>query len=268
MNLVELKQICRTWTGNGEEFDRMLRENKVPFISYRMISSLEFCKAKYYLEYVKRVKLDPEPAYFIKGRAFHEAAAVAYSALKAGSEVDRDEVFEALKQLESEDEKTRLHLANAVQLMLDELVRDREVVAVEQPFAMLISDELPVFVGIIDLICRSGKNYIIIDHKTGRTFSEPDEFQMIIYLEFVRREYHPTSVQAAWHQYRWVNNLTRIRKPAFQTLQLNEPDDSWSHAKQRIASAWTTMNELEKGKGIFGNGNCFACPFRPVCPYA
>ena len=78
-----------------------------------------------------------------------------------------------------------------------------------------IHEDLPPFFGIIDLVLRKGDSYIVVDHKTGGDFNDLDSMQLIFYREFIRKEYNSKKVDAYFDQYRWVNNLMRIRKPAF-----------------------------------------------------
>lgn len=267
MTFEVLQKIARTWDGGGETFDRMLRDHAIPFISCSMIAALSFCRARYYLEYVERRTLDPEPVYFVKGRVFHDAAARAYSALRDGLEINRGDVFSVLDTLNPDDEKTATHLENAIQLMLETMEEDGEIIAVEQPFVMAVDDDLPIFAGIIDLISRQGNNYRVIDHKTGNAFYEPDDFQMAVYAEFVRREYRPASLKAVFHQYRWVNNLSRIRKPAFQKVEVCVTPETWCDARGRIEAACRIMDALNEGRGVRRTGECFMCPRQDDCNY-
>jgi len=79
-------------TGGIERFARKLDRDRAPYLSYSKIASVEYCPYRYHLEYVQRVRLRPEPTYFIKGRIFHKAAARLYRGIARGATV-RDRAF-------------------------------------------------------------------------------------------------------------------------------------------------------------------------------
>jgi hypothetical protein len=263
MSCAQLGELARNWQGDGHEFAHMLRDRRIPHVSYSSVSTVEFCPARYYIQYVEGLVLDPEPAYYVKGRVLHKAASRAYMAKRDGTGVDHGHVSEVVSELD--DEEARNHLENAVLVLLQNIPNGWEVVAVEQPFAMSVADDVPPCVGIIDLILRRGDEFAVIDHKTGRSFYDPDGFQMVIYREYIRREYAPKSCRAIFDQYRWVNNLWRIRKPAFRRVEVHVSASAWSAAQCRIAAAHAKMCDLQKGRGIDGTGECFRCPYRDLC---
>ena len=133
---------------------RNLFEGKVIHLSYSMITSYEYCSTKYYLEYVKRVKLRPEPLYFKKGKALHKAAQNLYS--KPQSVISSP----TLKQHSWRGINDRIdimHLNNAFRLMVENRWGDDwEVAGIERPFMLSIHEDLPPFFGIIDLVLRKG----------------------------------------------------------------------------------------------------------------
>ena len=90
-----------------------------------------------------------------------------------------------------------------------------KVVGIEKPFVYLMEQAIPPVVGVIDLILRRGETLILIDHKTGRDFYQPDILQMAVYFNYLRSTGIKGECEFYYDSYRWVENLTRIRKPAF-----------------------------------------------------
>jgi hypothetical protein len=116
-----------------------------------------------------------------------------------------------------------------------------------------------------DLVLRKGENFVIVDHKTGRDFSPQDELQMAIYVEYIRREYGGKECPFYYDHYRWVNNLQRIRKPAFQRTRVVLPKRYWEAAEARIHAAQRTIERIRRQGWGVRNGQCFRCPYRGVC---
>jgi len=48
------------------------------YLAFTKVAALTFCPYRYYLEFVKRVRLRPKPEYYLKGGIFHEAVARYY----------------------------------------------------------------------------------------------------------------------------------------------------------------------------------------------
>lgn len=76
------------WTGSIGRFTETLDEQGQPYLSYSKLSTLEFCQYRYFLEYVEKVRLRPQPSYFVKGHLFHDAAARVYRSIAAQKQVD------------------------------------------------------------------------------------------------------------------------------------------------------------------------------------
>jgi len=126
------KQVAKAWsnwTGKMHTFTKMLDKKSVAYLSFSKVSTVEFCPQRYLLEYVQRVKLRPEPKYFIKGRLFHEAAAKLHRARMRGRRVSLDQLIKPVERRMYEDDAN--HVRNAIDLMQREMDADWKVVAVE-----------------------------------------------------------------------------------------------------------------------------------------
>lgn len=253
------------WTGSIGGFVRDLDRRGTRYLAFTKVGSLEFCLYQYYLQFVKRVRLRPEPAYFVKGRIFHEAAAKYYRALAR----TRPLSVEALHAfIDRHDHPEGHHLKNAVQLAVQNAYSGWEVVGVEQAFVLALGGNLPPCVGVIDLVLRQGQHYAVVDHKTGKNFYDPDKLQLAIYHEYVRRRFSPKKCVAVFDEYRWVNNLDRIRKPAFQHTEVKLTAGDWQRALLRLAEGYRRMRRIERAGDAEANGPCYMCPYQARCPKA
>lgn len=262
-SLARILDVMERTRGDSDRFADLLWRERIPHLSFSQVTTVEFCPYRYYLQYVAVGEALPAPDYFTKGKLLHQMIASTYQGMAQYQPPDLnaqramvDREFEGLN---------RRHLHNALTVCHDHLWRECEVLAVEEPFAMLLDEDLPPCVGVIDLILRQDGHFVIIDHKTGRDFYPQDELQMAIYVEYIRRKYGDKPCVFYYDQYRWVNNLDRIRKPAFQRHQVTIPDASWQGALQRIRSAHHSIRFILEEKRAEKNGECFRCPCRSIC---
>lgn len=254
-----------SWTGSIGGFVRDLDRRGARYLAFTKVSSLEFCPYRYYLEFVKHVVLRPEPAYFIKGRIFHETAARYYRGL-ARARCVSPEVLYAL--IDRHDHRDGQHLRNAVQLAIQNAFTGWEVVGVEQPFVLALGGRLPPCLGVIDLILRKDDHYAVVDHKTGKYFNDPDKLQLAIYHEYVRRRFRPKTSAVVFDEYRWVNDLGRIRKPAFRRSEYQLHPGDWPQVRRRLVQRHRDMCRIEREDNAPGVGPCYMCPYQSRCPKA
>jgi len=242
---------------NQDKIFKTLLSNKIPHLSYSMIASFEFCAQKYFLQYVKQVRVHPEPVYFIKGTTFHNAAQKLY--LKKGTKNKTPLLNKSMLRKIKDVEHVK-HIENAVSLLIQNKWGDEwSVVDVERPFVMQIHKDLPPFFGIIDLVLSKGNQYVVIDHKTGKKFNELDALQLAFYREFVLKEYSAKKIDTFFDQYRWVNNLDRIRKPAFVRSKVLISTNEIKKSIKRAHQAYIGMCKM---KAPFKqNDECYGCQF-------
>lgn len=250
------------WHGTLADFIRQLDEDGVSYLSYSKIASVEACEYRYLLEYVERVEQE-EPAYFKKGRIFHEIATMAHRQLAEGGG-DRQAIHRVISEHFHGDDQA--HLMNATELLIDNRPRGYEVIATELPFVFSLGNRLPPIIGVIDLLLRRGQTFLVVDHKTGRSFCERDELQLHLYREHLRRAFKLKLCLACFDEYRWVNNLESIRKPAFRRTRVKVKP--WQFSLLRISIAYGTIRRIQKTGHASSGGNCFACHLKDVCPKA
>ncbi|MFH0960847.1 MAG: PD-(D/E)XK nuclease family protein [Pseudomonadota bacterium] len=240
-----------------------LISSRIPHLSYSMISSFEACPQKYYLEYVERVKLHPAPLYFAKGNALHSAAQNLYSRKSVtGLPITlKKKMLRGIKET-----KDIRHIKNAFELMMKNRWEGQwQVLDTERPFVMQIQEELPPFFGIIDLILKNGDQHVVVDHKTGNTFYELDPVQLVFYREYVKQEYNSKKVDTYYDQYRWVNNLDRLRKPAFLRSKVPLKTNDTRKAIARARRAYEGMIKITAPVNSAFSDTCYQCQFRNHC---
>jgi ATP-dependent exoDNAse (exonuclease V) beta subunit len=262
-NLETIFTIIEQSRASSDQFAETLRHNQVPHLSFSQITTVESCQYRYFLQYVRLVEPVPTPDYFTKGKFLHQVIAASYEKAALGQPVCVDDYLPLIDRQFQGDAQRHLH--NAFLLHLENRWKDCQVLAIEKPFAMLIDPELPACVGVIDLILQKSGRFILVDHKTGRNFTPQDPLQMAIYVEYIQREYGGVACEFYYDHYRWVNNLDRIRKPAFQRDGVPVLASDWPSALARIRSGYETIRKIKAGRPALRNGQCFRCPYRKNC---
>ena len=261
--LADIRGIINGNKGDTERTIKALLSSRIPHLSYSRVSTFEFCPRAYYLEYVQHVRLVPEPEYFKKGRVFHRAAQRMYSKAP-GSSARPPLNGNSLRGLTKPEDKR--HLRNAVAVMVENRWGpDWEIVGVECPLVMSLHDELPPLFGVIDLVLKKGSRYAVVDHKTGASFHDQDPLQLVLYREFVRSEFGAATVDAYFDQYRWVNNLDRVRKPAFVRNKVRVGSGEAGKALTRVRRSYKGMRGMEGLPERSDIEKCYGCRFRLVC---
>jgi len=262
-DLQAIQDIFAKCRGKSGAIVKQLNRAGISHLSYSKISTYEYCPQKYYLAYVRKARIEPEPTYFIKGRIFHEAAQRFYS--RTGPRAPEVKVDQrSLRRMESEEDKTHLHNAVAM-LNENSWGQEWEVVGTEVPFAMQISAHLPPLVGVIDLVLRNGSQFAIVDHKTGTKFNELDSMQLAFYREHVRVGMGARRVDCFYDQYRWVKDRSRLRKPGFLRTRLPITSRDFVKATARANKAFEGMREISSPEARPFTQKCFACQFKDLC---
>ena len=262
-DLALIQSVIEQTQQDADQFAGILRARRIPHLSYSQVSAVEFCQYRFYLEYVALVTLDPVPLYFTKGKLLHQLIASSYRQTALGQPVDLEEYNALIDGQLPEDQ--RRHLRNAMQVHFEQRLPDVHVVSIEKPFAMSIAADLPPCVGVIDLVLERRGAYILIDHKTGHDFYPEDELQMAIYVEYMQRQLGEVACEFYYDHYRWVTNLSRIRKPPFLRRQIRLPASYWQDALLRMRRAYQLIQQIKDGKKPSRSGECFRCPYRSLC---
>jgi hypothetical protein len=258
-----INQVIRECSRDSGRFAETLKREEIPHLSFSQITTVEFCEYRYYLQYIEMEVPVPLPDYFTKGTLLHQLIADTYEMIRTGSDNGSIPVEHRVSSKFFGENKS--HLLNAFKVHQDNLWNGFEVVAVEYPFVMEIDDELPPMVGIIDLVLKQNGCFILVDHKSGRNFYPYDELQVAIYKKHIQAAYEGAACRLYYDHYRWVNNLDRIRKPAFQRTEVSVDGKSWPLYLKRIQQAYTIIRNIKKGLMPSRGGECFRCQYRNMC---
>jgi hypothetical protein len=142
------------------------------------------------------------------------------------------------------------------------------VVAVEQPFVLDLGSTLPACIGVIDLVLRRGDEYAVVEHKTGRRTTPPDEMQLVLYREYVRRAYGCAKCRMIRDSYRLIADPSRAGTPLFKRDRIRAKTGDWDAALQTLAWARTKMTRIhETGEAPANAGiaQCRICPLIDRC---
>ena len=266
----EIESIIGHIEKNSDGFAEQLRAHQIPHLSFSQIKSIEFCEQQYYIQYIENIELNPIPPYFVKGKLLHRVIAETYYQLQC----DQNQPIAGLQHFIDTaglEFSHHQHIMNATTLHLQNLWKGYEILGIEQPFVIKLDNSLPPLVGIIDLILKKDNEIVIVDHKTGSTFYDKDVLQGIIYKWFVSEKFQAVDVLFYYDNYRWVNNLDRIRKPALFRENITLPNQNFELAKERIVIGFNDIQRIRKkatsslSPSFRKNGECFRCPYRSLC---
>ena len=261
-----LQSILTSVHNDSELFVQALHHQQLAYLSYSQITTVEFCQQRFSLQYILGQQPEPLPDYFTKGKLLHQLIAQSYQADMEGAVVSLEDLQ---AQLAVSDEcSDQIHLSNALNLHQQHRWQAERVLAVEHPFAILLAEDLPPLVGVIDLVLKDGDAIILVDHKTGRNFYPYDELQVAIYAHYIQTIYPDYDCRLYYDHYRWVNNLQRIRKPAFQRTMVTMQPALDALYRQRIATAARIIQHLRTGAAPSHTGDCFRCPFQKNCEFS
>lgn len=258
-----IDQIIRECRGDSDRFAETLRGEEIPHLSFSQVATVEFCEHRYYLQYIEKEEPVPFPDYFTKGKLLHQLIAETYEMIRTGSENGSVSVEYRIANTCIGDNKR--HLVNAYHVHQANLWAGFKVADVEHPFVMEIDEKLPPMVGVIDLVLKQNGQFVLVDHKSGRNFYPYDELQVAIYKKYIQAAYQGADCRLYYDHYRWVNNLGRIRKPAFQRTEVSVDGSSWPSYLKRIQQAYAIIWRIKNGIAPSRGGECFRCPYRNNC---
>ena len=264
--LTEIQTVLDTVDHSSDLFVEALKKQAIQHLSFSQISTVEFCPYRYYLQYVLYQQPEPLPDYFTKGKLLHQLIAHGYLTQMHGDTPSLGSLEEEL--CSSEQVCDPIHLSNALQVYYQNRWQVEQVLAVEHPFAISIDENLPPLVGVIDLVLQEGNTIILVDHKTGRNFYPYDELQVAIYAGYIQAQYPGCECRLYYDHYRWVNNLDRIRKPAFQRTRVEVQPESKALYQQRIRTAASLIHDLRSGGNPAHSGKCYRCPYNKSCSFS
>ena len=196
-------------------------------LSHSQVTEFMRCPRKYHLHYRLGLLAEFCPSGLLFGSAIHEAVALYNQKRLEGKETSLDElcgVFQGCWEREAlpvrlkageSDKSFGAKAKKLLEFFLSNTCSVGEPVAVEEPFRLQLSEDLPPVWGVIDLVEVSAKGSLILtDYKTAGTRSEPEPDQLILYRKAVLELDYPGNGEVAA---RYVV-LLKTREPASRLL--------------------------------------------------
>ena len=88
---------------------------------------------------------------------------------------------------------------------------------------------------------------------------------MAVYLNYLRSSGIDGKVEFYYDSYRWVENLVRIRKPAFSRQQMTISETEAGMQAKRLTDGYEGIRTLREGGLPEKTGECFRCAYRNYC---
>jgi len=169
-------------------------------ISHSQVQEFTQCPRKYHMHRVLGLPAAFIPSGLLFGVSMHEALALYNQRRLEGREAGFDELYGEfvnswdaeplpVRYNNGEDEAGLKGLARGMlRSYLARPASSGEVVAVEEPFALELTEALPQVEGRIDLIERTGDGgCVLTDYKTARSRRTPSPDQLVLYREAAAR---------------------------------------------------------------------------------
>ena len=162
-------------------------------LSHSQVQEFLQCPYRYHLNRREKVPPDFVPSALLFGGAIHEALALYHQGRLEGKEVSVEELMAAFRERWEEHEERieyrwgehEAALLEMAEKMLAAYVREPrnggQVVAIEEPFRLELSDALPPVHGRLDLVEKDSNGALILtDFKTSSGSKEPDADQLVL----------------------------------------------------------------------------------------
>ena len=252
-NAESLRRAWTRWRGSFSTFMRSLEKREVPFLSHSKITTVERCPQCYYSQYILGEK--PSSDALTTGTLFHRAAAAFYEAVRS----DTSSVVAKQLKPKHPNRLCQQQLRNAIRTLQRNAWEGYDVVEVEEIFFMNLAPGLPPVIGVVDLVLRQGDFYVVVDHKTSRSFRDPDPDQLVLYAEHVRRSYRPRSCIGTLDQYRLVPDLGKTKKAVFRRTPISVELLRLPDLLRRYRSAWKVIARIHRDRKATPSDECWTC---------
>lgn len=251
------------WKRRGGPLGRFvegLDKQGVPYLSHSKLASLERCPRCYHRRYILGSEAEETKAMEV-GNLFHTAARRFYAGLREGC-TPAPAALLTSRDLRTIPAELRPGLRNAVHLLRGHHWAGHEVVSIEVPFFLDLAPELPPVIGIPDLVLRRHNSLVLVDHKTSRTFKDCDPAQLVLYAEHLRREHGHPRIVGVFDEYRLVDDLHTIRKPAFRRTPVCVDPSLLGGLVRRYRTAWRQIARMTADQEPRASPDCWTCSQR------
>ena len=244
-------------------------------ISHSQVTQYGMCSLKWWFS--KNFLPDHVPVVLIFGRAIHAGIEVFYQQRLRGSEATIDDMMSAFDQVFAEEqtpiqygakesvESLRDKAGQMFQTFLDN-IQPSTVLAIEQPFRIRLSDDIPDVLGYIDLIeiveTDDGPVIELIDFKTAaKKQNDMPGDQLHLYEMAVEK----TGLTSEFHlpirlSYRVI---TKTKQPDWHVIDIESSTQQQDRLKAKIGAVVKGMRQ----NVVYPNPGwqCSSCPFKRHC---
>jgi len=241
-------------------------------LSHSQVSEFVQCPRKYHLH--RRLGLKPEfaPSGLVFGSCVHEALSAFHQARLEGRSAGLAELVRAfqerwsaetlpLKFGKGESEKSlRTKAKGMLRFYLDNSSCRGQVIAVEEPFRIVLSEHIPPVFGRIDLVELSPEGSLVLtDFKTAGSRREPDPGQLVLYREALRHLDYP-GVDSARVKYEL---LLKTKEPGIAVYEPEVSEESVDRLRSLYRAVWP---DIQAGCSFPHEGWwCESCQWRSAC---
>ncbi len=234
-----------------------LDRNEVPYLSHSKVVTLERCPRCYYNQYILGEELDATSV--AVGSLFHQAAKAFYQASAShGMLPDTGKMMRglALKRL---DKESKAKLRNALTTLRNNQWKGYSVICLEDPFFMDLCRSLPPIIGVPDLVLSQNGAFVVVDHKTSKTFKDLDSAQLVLYAEHIRHDHATNAIVGAFDEYRLVPDLSKIKKPVFRRTPVSVDRSFLPALIRRYRNAWKSIARMSPSRKPAPSPDCWQC---------
>jgi RecB family exonuclease len=234
-----------------------LDRNGVPYLSHSKVATLERCPRCYYNQYILGEQLDTTPV--AVGSFFHKAAKAFYQALASDAALPNTGKMMKGLALRRLDKESKAKLRNALTTLRNNQWKGYSVICLEDPFFMDLCHGLPPIIGVPDLVLSQNRAFVVVDHKTAKTFKELDSAQLVLYAEHIRRDHATNAIVGAFDEYRLVPDLSKIKKPVFRRTPVSVDRSFLPALIQRYRKAWKRIARMSRSRKPAPSPDCWQC---------
>lgn len=208
-------------------------------IDYSSLSTYVDCPRKFFFQYIMNLRSEGQSLDLVFGACWHYGMEKAFIELKSNSKVDKSSLIQIAKEafiklwsIEGSSFNEEISFpknpGNAFSMydsfFKGHLPTGMKIIAIEQPFAIMLAPDLPFYTGRIDMIIEHEDQLKVIDHKTAKYINETTmtgyecSFQTDGYLSAAYIYYDKIPSMEYWiaQVAKTKNTFTRftVRKPA------------------------------------------------------
>ncbi len=230
-------------------------------LSHSQIAGFVACPRRWHFDKIEGAPRERTPAALAFGSAIHDAVAAVNEAAMAGGGVDARSVFTRKWRAAVDEPVAPIHFGRddgddllAKGLAIIDAYRAPEgIIGVEQPFEVMLADNLPPVVGRIDLIRQAEDGIVLADVKTSATRTLTDTATVEAQLGL-----YDIAYPAARHE---VIVISKTKQPVITSQSITPmPKESLiKHYREVFAAMSAGVRFAVRG------WHCESCAFRDRC---